>query len=538
MENEEKKELKKGFYIPAIIVCGAQVGTSGDNSVIGMAMGEFISELGASMDEIQLANIMYSLVAGALMVFGGMLGIAKGFKKVFLFGAFFACLGEVITILSPNIMVISYGGRLVTGFGAALMVPSILGIIVSLYEGKARAIAFGGVGAATGLAAVIMPVLAGFMMDHFGFRIAISMMAIWFLVVFIAGIRYIPNIKANSLRVDYVGTILIALGLVLFIIGCSKISVWGLLAPLDPPFTLFGLSPALFLVFAGVLVVALTMIVEKNIELKTGSALIPQSFIRTPQVRDGLYVTGLIFAVFGAVFFINVSWIIVVAGKSGVMTGVAMAVLAFPMIVLSICVPRYFFHISPRKVVYIGVLTCLVGAVLSGLSLQTDGYNGPLMYLGLAFFGFGAGCLSAQSAMIVSTALNERDAAQSGGIQCSTRNIWQAGAVAIIGSVMLYSCTFVYKNEIKEQKANSVLVKYVESQSVFGFMSNKELLNMLKSAKIEDEASKELALKIYKDSRLKAAYYAFFALVIVILLHVPGMSAVPSVGWNKLKKEK
>lgn len=108
--------------------------------------------------------------------------------------------------------------------------PSVLGIIVSLYEGKERAVAFGGVGAATGFAAVIMPIGAGLIMDLSGYQAAFSTMSVWFIAVFIAAWKIIPDIKPAQMRVDYVGTALASLGLLAFIIGCSKISVWGWLS--------------------------------------------------------------------------------------------------------------------------------------------------------------------------------------------------------------------------------------------------------------------------------------------------------------------
>ncbi|MCV5918296.1 MFS transporter, partial [Escherichia coli] len=74
-------------------------------------------------------------------------------------------------------------------------------------------------------------------------------------------------------------------------------------------------------------------------------------------------------------------------------------------------------------------------------SLQADGFNPVFMYAGLLLLGCGQGGYASQSAMIVASALNPRAAAQSGGIQCSTRNVWQAAGVAIIGAVLLFSST-------------------------------------------------------------------------------------------------
>lgn len=48
MESSQNKNAM--MWLPLIVVCIAQVGTSGDNSVLSMSTNEFITKLGASMD--------------------------------------------------------------------------------------------------------------------------------------------------------------------------------------------------------------------------------------------------------------------------------------------------------------------------------------------------------------------------------------------------------------------------------------------------------------------------------------------------------
>lgn len=527
--NSEKKS-GLALWLPLWVVCFAQVGTSGDNSVLSMSTNQFINSLGATMDQVQLANIVYSLLAGALMVFGGMLGIAKGFKNVFMTGAALCATGEAIAVISPNMDILIWGARSLTGFGAALMIPSVLGIIVSLYEGKERAVAFGGVGAATGVAAVVMPIGAGIIMDASGYQAAFSTMSGWFVLVFIAAWKVIPNIQPVKMRVDYVGTVIASLGLLAFIIGCSKISVWGLIEPMAAPFTILGISPALPLAIVGIIILIVTMMIEKRIEDTHGAALIPQSFIKTRQVRNGLYVTGLIFAIFGAAFFVTLSWIMVVAGKGGAATGIAMSMMAAPMIIFSLGIPKKYSHLSPRMVILTSTAANCFGAIAMAYSLQPDGFTPILMYSGLLLLGCGQGGYASQSAMIVASALNPRDAAQSGGIQCSTRNVWQAAGVAIIGAVLLFSSTALYKSEINQSEAAPAVKMYVAETPVHGFMSNKALLAKLNEAG-STEAESQYALDIYKETRIKSAQYAFWSLVIFILLHIPGFMGIPTHGW-------
>ena len=98
----------------------AQIGTSADNSVLSVATNSLISVLNASMNDIQLANMVYSLCAGAFMIVGGMLGIIIGWNKNFRIGASLVLVGEVILAISQNIETFTWGGRLVVGLGSQL----------------------------------------------------------------------------------------------------------------------------------------------------------------------------------------------------------------------------------------------------------------------------------------------------------------------------------------------------------------------------------------------------------------------------------
>ena len=153
------KQKKQMIYLPLIVLMFTQIGTSGDNAVLSVATNALISALHASMNDIQLANMVYSLCAGAFMVAGGMLGIIIGWKKNFRIGVILAIIGELMLAISTNVVMFTWGGRLLVGLGASFMIPSVLGLIPGIYSGKERVFAFGAIGAATGIAAGAGPLV-------------------------------------------------------------------------------------------------------------------------------------------------------------------------------------------------------------------------------------------------------------------------------------------------------------------------------------------------------------------------------------------
>ena len=465
--------LSKYKFLGLFPLVMAQIGTSGDNSVLTVATASLLASLNATMSDIQLANIIYSLCAGCLMIVGGMVGLIVGWKKTFRIGAAMCAVGELVVAFSGNIFMFTWGGRLLVGIGASFLIPSVLGLIPGLYQGNDRAFAFGAIGAATGIASCLGPIAAGFLIDTFDWRIAFSCMAVYFTIVFVA-----------------------VAGLFLLIIGISKIPVWGLIDPIAPPviggspLVLFGMSPALFIALLGLITLVLLVRIERNVEKTYGSCLIPSSFLTTPQVRSGLYLTAMLFLCFGGSFFLVITYLQLVAGFSAIMTGIAMSAMAIPMIVFSMGIPKFSPDASPKKICRTGIAMVALSTIPMALSLNPYGVNW-LMYVGLFFFGAGQGFVASQSSNIIAGAVNARDAQQSSGIQTATRNVGQAIGVAILGVVMLFSITGTFKDAaLSSADLSSTSKAVISEQASIGFMPDAAFAKYIadKAANADDAA--------------------------------------------------
>jgi len=181
-ENDESKGIVLDLVLPILVLIMAQMGTSGDNGALGLANQQLVDVLGATTPDIQLANMVYSLMAGAFMVAGGLMGTIIGWRTNFRMGAALCAAGELVMALSPNMTVFIWGGRILVGFGASFMIPSVLGLIPFIYHGKNRVLAFGCIGAASGLSA-FLPLILGIVMQLGGFRVTFGVLAVYFVLV-------------------------------------------------------------------------------------------------------------------------------------------------------------------------------------------------------------------------------------------------------------------------------------------------------------------------------------------------------------------
>ena len=508
--------VEKFLVLPILVLIMAQMGTSGDNGALGLANTELVNILGATTPDIQLANMVYSLMAGAFMIAGGLVGTIIGWRKNFRMGAALCAAGELVMALSPNMTVFIWGGRILVGFGASFMIPSVLGLIPHIYHGKNRMLAFGCIGAASGLSA-FLPLFLGIIMQVGGFRITYGVLAVYFVLVLVMSLK-IPAIEKSTekLKFDGIGTGLAAVGLFLFLIGLSRISAWGLIEPFAGcPFTVFGISPALPMAALGLIVLVVLVFVEKRVEAKNGIALIPQSFLKTPQVRAGLIASAITFFFMGLQAILLSPYLQLVAGWSPMLMGVSALAVGIPTFLFSMGIPKFIPNANPRRVIQIGYCVMALAFIPMGLSLQGSVVT-PLMWVGLAVAGAGAGIVSSHTNNIVALAVNERDASQSGGIQTTMRNVGQAIGVAAVGAVLLFGITSNINSAMDANPTITPAVRAAVSERNLTLMGDSQFEQAIADIPMSDTEKAEL-VAINSQARVNSTITGYGVSAVVIL---------------------
>lgn len=187
-----------------------------DSTIINTALPEIRRVLDASPAAMQWIVAGYLLVLGSLLLLGGRLGDAFGYRRMFLIGvaAFVATSTLCGLAQTPEQLVIA---RLLQGGAGAIMGPQVMAIVQVLFtplERVARLAWFGVVG---GLAAILGPILGGLLIEAnlfglgwrliFFINLPIGLLALWL------GARTIPATQgARSVRIDLPGAALFALG--------------------------------------------------------------------------------------------------------------------------------------------------------------------------------------------------------------------------------------------------------------------------------------------------------------------------------------
>src|ERR671918_968402 len=103
-----------------------------DTSIIGVALPTIQQHFGFSQADLQWIFNAYVIVFGALLLLGGRLSDIIGQKKIFIFGFTTLTIASVIAGLAPSGVVLIVA-RALQGIGAALIAPSALSMVVSLF---------------------------------------------------------------------------------------------------------------------------------------------------------------------------------------------------------------------------------------------------------------------------------------------------------------------------------------------------------------------------------------------------------------------
>src|ERR1700755_3604772 len=110
-------------WIPMIILASAQFVMVLDSSVMNVAISQIVEDLGTSIQGVQTAITLYTLVMAAFMLLGAKLSDILGRNPAFAIGLAIYGVGSLATALSPNLAVLLVGWFGGEGLAAVRVVP-------------------------------------------------------------------------------------------------------------------------------------------------------------------------------------------------------------------------------------------------------------------------------------------------------------------------------------------------------------------------------------------------------------------------------
>lgn len=433
----ERSDRSSGVLL---ILASAQFLMTLDTSVMNVSIRQVANDLGTTVSGIQTAITLYTLVMAAFMITGGKIGAIIGRRRAFAIGLVIYGAGSLLTALSPNLTVLLIGWSGLEGLGAALIMPAIVALVAGNFSRGDRPAAYGLIAAAGAIAVAAGPLVGG----------AVTTFASWrwvfvgevVLVAFILlAVRRIHDTEPEArVAFDVVGAVLSIVGLSLTVFGVLRSGVWGFVKPRPNGPSVLGVSPVVWLVLGGLLVIGVLLLWEARVERLGGDPMIRFAMFKNTQMTGGLIAFFFQFLIQSGIFFTIPLFLSVVLELSALQTGLRLLPLSLALLAAALAVPRLTPRASPRLVVRLGMLAMLAGTLVLVGGLD-PGATAGIVLIPMALVGLGIGALASQLGAITVSAMPDDQSAEVGGLQNTFTNFGASLGTALVGAVLIGSLT-------------------------------------------------------------------------------------------------
>ncbi|GAA3091839.1 MFS transporter [Streptosporangium carneum] len=391
-----------------------------DNNVVNVALPTIQRDLGLSISGLEWIVSGYILVFAGLMLVGGRLADVFGRRRIFMIGlGVFTAASLAAGLASDGAVLIT--ARAVQGVGAALLTPTALALLRSVFsDERERATAIGLWSSVGALALALGPLTGGFISEHarWGWIYLINVPV--GLVTFALGLWAIRTTPQERVRrgLDVPG--LATSSLALFALTYALIE--GERAGWTSPEILgsLGLAVASALAF-GV------------IEVRSREPMIDLSLFRSRVVSGGMLSTGLwAFGVFG-IYFFTALYLQNALGFSPLEAGGSFVPMALVMAVTAAVAPRISGVLGTATTVATGLL--LMSGAVFGISFVGEGGRFGDLLPWFLVYGLGGGLLVPLTTAILGTLPAERAGVASGVLNVS-REVFGLLGITVLGAIL------------------------------------------------------------------------------------------------------
>ncbi|MCK9899057.1 MFS transporter [Parafrankia colletiae] len=458
-----------------LTLCAGQFLMTLDSSVMNVSIATVSADVGTTVSGIQTAITLYTLVMAAFMITGGRLGRIFGRKRVFAVGCVIYGCGSLTTALAGNLAVLTVGWSVLEGIGAALIMPAIVALVAANFAPPDRPRAYGLVASAGAIAVATGPLVGGLFTTYLSWRWVFAGEVVVVLVI-LAFTRRMSESPAGgpaapgplgqqgvagepaggsrgwSASLDLTGTGLSALGLGLVVYGVLRAGSWGLVRPKDGGPAWLGLSPACWLIFAGLFTLRVFLWWEERRIARGRPALLDPAMLRNRTLRGGLTSFFFQYLLQAGLFFVVPLFLSVSLGLSAVETGVWLIPLSATLLAAAVGIPRLLPHASPRRIVRLGFLALLGGIVIM-IALLDLGAGPEIVTCPLLLAGLGIGALASQLGSVTVSSVADEDSAEVGGVQNTVTNLGASIGTAVAGTVLIASLTTSFLAGVRDNPA-------------------------------------------------------------------------------------
>ncbi|MQA73905.1 MAG: DHA2 family efflux MFS transporter permease subunit [Solirubrobacterales bacterium] len=391
-----------------------------DQTAVPLATPDVVNGLGAPIDLAPWLLTANILPLAAFMVFGGRLGDLLGLRRVFLTGAVVFLVSTALAGAAQDIawMIAARGTQ---GIGAALMMPTALAIVSTVFPDQRRGSALGILAGASAFFAALGPVLGG-LLTSVDWRLVFLINVPLAVLTIVLTLRATPALAPSGARrpMDYPGVISFAIGIAAVVFGLSQGEPQGWLS-----------ADTVIPLAIGLVTLVLFGVIETRVKVPLLDFRLFRhlNFLAAniSQVLAGMIELGL--------GFLLPFYLLLVIGVAPEVAGLALIPGTIPIILAGPLAGKVFDRVGGR----IPLVTGFLVLSLSGVALAIGAADATILALvpGLLLQGLGLGIVLTVNDPTGLTAVPDRDQGQAAGMINTAEQLGGALGIAALSALEL-----------------------------------------------------------------------------------------------------
>jgi MFS family permease len=516
-------------WLPMIVIAMGQALMSFNVAAIPVSMGGMVASFNTPPTTVGTAIVMYSLGVSGFVMLGAKLGQRFG-SKLFFQAAVVMFLAAMVTmVISPNATVMLAAQGL-AGLAGAALVPTLVALIATHYRGEQQAEAVGWLGSARAIAGVLAFVIVGYV-AMINWRLAFGLLIVHAAAILFLSFKLKPAQTRPEVRIDVLGVILAAAGVILIAFGFNNVRNWGiLLARPAAPFNVLGLSPAPILIVIGIVLVSAFFIWSHKRAAGGKTPLLALEVVDSPKEWAAVVTLFIIVGMEAAINFSVPLYIQIIQGRTSAATSVAMMPFMLTVFFTAILVVRLYNRFTPRQIARFAFALVTAGTLWLAFVVRNDWSVFPVI-LGLVTVGIGQGALVTLLFNVLVTASPKELAGDVGSLRGVTQNLAAAVGTAVMGALLVGLLSSMIMSNLIDNPVIPPEFKRAELAQRFdldniNFIRNDQLKERLQPSTATPEQVDE-AVRINTESRLRALKIGFLVLSGLALLAIFPCSWLP-----------
>ncbi|MFG2126339.1 MFS transporter [Streptomyces sp. NPDC048751] len=424
-----------------LVLCLSLLITVMANTSLIVAAPDMTTDLGLSSSDLQWVVDSYTVPYAALMLVLGAIGDKYSRRGALVLGLLIFAGGSVMgSMVDETSLVIV--ARAIMGFGAAVVMPATLSLVVATFPRSERTKAITAWAATSGVAVAVGPLVSGWLLeDHawgstFLINVPIALLAVF------GALALVPPSKAQGMgRIDYVGGLL------------SIVTVGSLIyAAIEGPHFGWGAGPVTAAVVAGVGLLAFVAW-----ELRHPRPMLDvRKFALRPFSGSMLAVMFFFFGMF-AVLYYSTQFLQFVLGYDALDTGLRLLPLGGAVFLGSALTGMLTPKLGVKPMVVTGLAIGTAGMFLLTQIDKGSTYGDflvPLMMLGLAL-----GLAISPATDTIMGSFPESELGVGGGVNDTALELGGALGIAVLGSLL----GTAYRDELTDLVGNRLPAEAMET---------------------------------------------------------------------------